>query len=156
MAFDLLSLAYHEAGHAVVARHFGCELIDVWIRPDDQCGRATVDVEGLTAEQKVFVALAGIKAQAEAGYPEPHHEMALFVDISEACQALFESDESRRWPTQDEVATFGEIVHKLIQHSAIWSAIEALAAVLAVRHAIDGATAMSIIDPILSGFAGHS
>jgi hypothetical protein len=45
---------------------------------------------------------------------------------------------------------------ELIRHPDIWSAVKALAAVLAERHTIDGAAAMSIIDPILDGFADHS
>jgi hypothetical protein len=151
MAFDPLSLAYHEAGHAVVARHFGCELIDVWVNPNGQNGEAKVDkidIDGLNAEQQVFVALAGIQAQTEAGYLDVSHDLAWSDDILEAYQVL--SD-----PTLDDIGVFGERLRELIQHPPIWSAVEALAAVLAERHVINGATAMSIIDPILSGFPGH-
>src|SRR5690349_19692267 len=68
MAFDPLSLAYHEAGHAIVARHFGCELIDIFISLDDQCGGATVTACGLNQWQKGLIALASCAAEVLAGH----------------------------------------------------------------------------------------
>ena len=45
---------------------------------------------------------------------------------------------------------------KLIRRPRIWSAIEALAALLVECHVVDSTVAMSIIDPILIGFPDYS
>src|SRR3954467_376228 len=93
MAFDPLSLTYHEAGHAIVARHFGCELIDIFISLDDQCGGATVTVCGLNEWQKGLIALAGCAAEVLAGYAvadDPDRAWEYVKDASDAQQAVGE------------------------------------------------------------------
>lgn len=69
-AFDMRGAAFHEAGHAVVARHFGVQA-DAWIypRPDAGADERTWGGRcrlhpGLLREEERLVALAGEIADA--------------------------------------------------------------------------------------------
>jgi hypothetical protein len=151
MTHDALSIAYHEAGHAVVGRSFGCDIGCVWIRLDDSAGGSDIDVDGLDARQKGLLALAGAAAQIQAGYAITHNE-ALLTDNGHAFEAiddmtgLFPGDDG----LDDAYDTLEKETKELVRRPDIWAAIEALAPVLAEHHAIDGVSAMAIIDPLLS------
>lgn len=61
---DLFGTSYHEAGHAVVARHFGCDA-DAHVNPGvSQGGRTTVDWSRLNELERRMIALAGCIAAA--------------------------------------------------------------------------------------------
>jgi hypothetical protein len=160
MTLDLLPLAYHEAGHAVVARHFGCDLVSVRICLDNRSGGATIEDCGLKGRQDGLVALAGYATEALSGYAisDDPDRMGCFNDIAIAQQAV--SDMTGLGIRDDGFDNAFDALRaeteELIRHPDIWSAVKALAAVLAECHTIDGAAAMSIIDPILDGFADHS
>jgi hypothetical protein len=90
MTLDLLPLAYHEAGHAVVARHFGCDLVSVRICLDNRSGGATIEDCGLKGRQDGLVALAGYATEALSGYAisDDPDRMGCFNDIAIAQQAV--------------------------------------------------------------------
>ena len=90
MTLDLLPLAYHEAGHAVVARHFGCDLVSVRICLDNRSGGATIEDCGLKGRQDGLVALAGYATEALSGYviSDDQDRMGYFNDIAIAQQAV--------------------------------------------------------------------
>ena len=161
MTYNVLSLAYHEAGHAVVVRHLGCDLVKVEICLDGRGGRATVKDCGLSERQDALIALAGCAAEALSGSAIPDdldRAVGYFEDMAIAQRAVsamtgLEIVDDGFWNAYDALTAEAE---ELIRHPAIWSAVKALAAVLAERHTIDGAAAMAIIDPILGKVAGHS
>jgi hypothetical protein len=145
-----------------VARHFGCELIDIFVSLDDQCGGATVTVCGLNERQKGLIALAGRAAEALIGHTvadDLDRAFGWFRDETDAQHAVGEMTgglDIRDDGFREAYDALDQEAEGLVRQPPIRAAIEALASVLAERHAIDGATAMSIIDPILSGFPDHS
>jgi hypothetical protein len=63
-ALRLLAAAYHEAGHAVVGRHFGWRIHRIFIEAADVRGGATlVQPETPRWRQRILVALAGDAAR---------------------------------------------------------------------------------------------
>jgi hypothetical protein len=161
MPHDIQSLAYHEAGHAVVARYFGRKLIAVHIHPNGHSGGSTSTGHGLDARQDGLVAFAGRVAEMLAGHAvvdDPDRGVGWLGDEIDIHQAVREKtgldidDDGFR----DACDALEEETQELIQYPPIWSAVDALAAVLVEQHVVDGAAAMSIIDPILRGVPVHS
>jgi ATP-dependent Zn protease len=61
MAMTLEACAYHEAGHAVVARVLGCKVKSITISP--RCGSVEMEESPPTAEDAFILAWAGRAAQ---------------------------------------------------------------------------------------------
>jgi hypothetical protein len=155
MTHNALSIAYHEAGHAVVGRYFGYEIGDVCIRLDDHSGGADVADGGLDGRLQSLIALAGRVAQTRAGYEPAHNgawlgDMAVVLRIVSDMTGLDFGHDGFKDAYFDLKHTLMSETEELVKRPAIWAAIEAVALVLAERHTIDGATAMAIIDPLLN------
>ena len=115
---DTFSIAYHEAGHAVVAHYFGRVLEEIWIDPETSHGETKVRPPNKATntktdvEQEARILLAGGRAQrmfgsslgsstgVEAFEDEGKHYTLLvkFLDPNGEYQDIDERDaEIERW-----------------------------------------------------------
>ena len=161
----LLATAYHEAGHVVVAAHFGLPITDVTIVPSgDALGKAThpsplmLDLEGTAAARRraaremIVAAYAGLAAQrlVEPQAPDFHgsadEENAMCLSQKYAVlprNCGFVGDEAHEAYLEKLRGEAKRLVRRLRM------AIDALARELLGRKTIPGGEAVSIADRFL-------
>lgn len=150
------ALAYHEAGHAVVACHFGRQVGPVRIDAGTVTGTAQVG-EGFTPDHqaldriKLMIYLAGGRAErifdpcADTRMPSHDDESRVAQIIDEHLRAKH----GRYADVEIEADTInGDLAKQtdeLVRTPKIWKAIQALAAALLDKHRLDGSEAEQII-----------
>jgi hypothetical protein len=76
---DFLGVAYHEAGHAVVALAFGLWVARVEIFPEDHSGATDVEpADHLPIEDRIALCVGGMNANDM--FNAPMHDLATFGD----------------------------------------------------------------------------
>jgi hypothetical protein len=151
----LTALAYHEAGHAVVAVRLGHRLGPVTIRPDRDgqfLGRANYRFTDTRWGGDPTVVLAGY-------YAEKRHAQSTnwlggsHGDIGEADRALDRLCGPTTDDNRDAKAKLWRLwergAREIVKDPDIWRAIEALAAVLLEKKTLSGRAAKAIIEPII-------
>ena len=90
----LRAVAYHEAGHAVVALALGLRVARVEIFPEDYSGGADADDAGhLSLEDQIAICVAGMVAEDVFEAPASH-ELAHCGDHGRVIELLDEIDET--------------------------------------------------------------
>lgn len=155
------TIAYHEAGHAVMARLCGAEVRLVTIEPDRDDGperqgdtqvvwRRAHAADRAHAKRAVQVALAG--PVAEMIYSgEPYHPSLVAewaADWREAWEAaaLLHRDERVRLKYLEDVSI--ELYHRL-RDDELWAALASLADHLLAHDTLDGEQVEEIVAPWL-------
>jgi len=92
---DLRRAAFHEAGHAVVARYFGLPVGDHLEIADDGSGKTKIgSADHLPLSDQITVRIAGVAAQDLFGLPKPragyhdHGKIIGLVDGLTAAESL--------------------------------------------------------------------
>ena len=172
MGDDMNEIAFHEAGHAVVLRHFGISLACVRIcGPRGRMpggGSTKPDPNGphvhLNGENQALVCLAGFAAECEyrqrageppKGWNEFKENDRYYCDRRCARKAV----EPCLSPEEDDDGEYQDGLIKrelaraqqLIAKPAYWQAVIELANKLIATRTVDGTTAMMIIDAQLEG-----
>ena len=84
---DLRRAAFHEAGHAVVARFFGLPVGDHLEIADDGSGRTKIgSADHLPRIDQITVRIAGVAAQDLFGLPKPragYHDHGKIIELVE-------------------------------------------------------------------------
>jgi hypothetical protein len=138
----ILSIAYHEAGHAVAALVQGCPVTGCTLDPEGvgELKFPAFDAEGAdpaTLRKYAIIALSGWEAQL---HQEPDLSVALFASSIECdmrsareCVGRAVAGEAERRAT---LAAWQAEACLLV--AAHWRAIEAIGNALVVRHALTG------------------
>ena len=150
-----MAVAYHEAGHVVVGRLLGLQLLDADLYPDGEGGRGhtkfahpgpwfTPQRGSLTRAERDLIErvlttfMAGYAAEERAGH----------ADIE---GSGWDRDESiREWAfylDSPDLDVFLERARELVANPEAWRAIEAVAAALREKGRLDAATAAAILEP---------
>jgi hypothetical protein len=142
-------LAYHEAGHAVAAHHFGFDVHEVWIDQAMEDGKTTFSGSP-SLKQRGLIALAGGIAQGRFDEATIHpgegtRPPALLGDMIELRNVLMaaapndeaEQHRLRKEWQQEAVATF--------EQPDIWLAVAAVASVLEAKRRLSGAEFRSLV-----------
>jgi hypothetical protein len=142
-------LAYHEAGHAVAAHHFGFDIDEVWIDEAMEDGKTTFSGSP-SLKQRGLIALAGGIAQGRFDEATVHpgegtRPPALLGDMIELRNVLIaaapndeaEQHRLRKEWQQEAVAT--------LEQPEIWLAVTAVASRLETKRRLSGAEFRSII-----------
>ncbi|MET4086675.1 hypothetical protein [Bradyrhizobium sp. S3.5.5] len=127
----LRAVAYHEAGHAVVALAFGLRVARVEIFPEDYSGGADAeDAEHLSLEDQIAICVAGMVAEDMFDAPASH-ELAHCGDHGRVIELLDEIDEAaadelrdkghqRAWDLlKAHTASVEDIASQLLAHRKI-------------------------------------
>jgi hypothetical protein len=143
----LRGTAFHEAAHAVVARHFGCTIVRVSIG-DELAGGAEVDIATTPLRHQFMIARAPMACMKALEIPEPHdiHAFSDEVQMSNILAELYPDDKAKADQADIELVTATD---DLFQRPDIRSATKALAEVLYRERYIGGQAAMTLIDSIL-------
>jgi len=84
---DLRRAAFHEAGHAVVARYFGLPVGDHLEIADDGSGKTKIgSADHLPLSDQITVRIAGVAAQDLFGLPKPragYHDHGKIIGLVE-------------------------------------------------------------------------
>ena len=153
-----MAVAYHEAGHVVVGRLLGLQLLDVDVHPDAEGGRGhtnfahpgpwfTPQRGSLTKAERDFIErvlttfMAGYAAEERAGHADLEgsgwdrdssvREWALYLD-------------------HPELDAFLERARDLVAGPENWRAIEALATALEQKGKLDAREAADVLDSLHS------
>lgn len=112
----LRSVAYHEAGHAVVALALGLKVARVEILHEDYSGGTDIDnANDLPIEDRIAICVAGMAATKMFDAP-PCHELANMGDHGRVIELLYDIDEA----TGDDLRDKG--------HERAWDLLKAHAA----------------------------
>lgn len=151
----LTALAYHEAGHAVVAVRLNHRLGRVTIRPDRDgpvLGRARVEALDRRWGTDPTIVLAGYCAEKRHA-PSTHWLGGSQDDIGEADRALDRlcgpTTDDNRDAKADLWRAWERGALEIVKDPDVWRAIEALAAALLEKKTLSGRAAKAIIDPII-------
>ena len=136
--------AFHEAGHAVMARHLRVNLGRITIDLHDQCGDAHASVGATSAEDRLRIAAAGDACLLAFGVVTSHDQGAFSdeVEIENALSELYDDEASHPQHRADAIAD----VERLFDQPPIRAAVVALATALMREGEIGGPEAMEIID----------
>ena len=147
----LRGVAFHEAGHAVVALALGLPIARVEIFQEDYSGGTDVDVEEaahLPIEDQIAICVAGKAAEQLFNAPSSH-ELAHFGDHGRVIELLDEIDET----TGDELRDKG--------HQRAWDllkaharSVEDIAAQLLAHRKID--LSGYVLDQANAGLAAYA
>ena len=89
---DLRRAAFHEAGHAVVARYFGLPVGDHLEIADDGSGKTKIgSADHLPLSDQITVRIAGVAAQDLFGLPKPragYHDYGKIIELVEGAESL--------------------------------------------------------------------
>ena len=149
--------AVHEAGHAVMARHLGLHLEQVWINPSEGAGRVCLPENVMPDQNQALLILAASRACMRAFDIDTLHDQGPFRDVVEM-RKIF--DERYRDDDENEVAQCHRIaeldvkVDEFFHRQDVRAAARALAEVLTRENEVDGPRAEAIIDRhLMSGQA---
>jgi ATP-dependent Zn protease len=131
----LRSVAYHEAGHAVVALALGLKVARVEIFPDDYSGGTDAEnSDHLPLVDRIAICVAGMNS-AEMFDALPSHELADAGDhrmVVELLEEMEETDEAMAYDLRQEGHQLAEDLLKI--HA---SSVEDIAAKLLAQRKID-------------------
>ena len=153
-----MAVAYHEAGHVVVGRLLGLQLLEADLHPDAEGGRGhtnfahpgawfTPERGALTKAERDFIErvlttfMAGYAAEERAGHADLEgsgwdrdssiREWALYLD-------------------RPDLDAFVERARDLVARPQNWRAIEAVAAALEEKGRLDAAEAAAVLESLHS------
>jgi hypothetical protein len=167
---ERFSTALHEAGHAVIARHFGQSICEVRLYEEEgqyhgQTKFCPEQKLTLCSKDEVVVLLAGFAAEQHYNPAALDFEKEFWAsdctryasDRSFLCIKLQKLTESEIANNPDDncvldraVAPLFDEAKKLVATHAHWRAIESLAKELCVSLNVTGKSAMETIDSIIS------
>lgn len=154
-----MAVAYHEAGHVVVGRLLGLQLLDVDVHADGEGGRGhtnfahpgpwfTPERGSLTKSERDFIErvlttfMAGYAAEERAGP----------ADLE---GSGWDRDQSvREWAfylEQPDLDAFLDRARDLIARPEVWREVEAVAAALEARGRLDADEASAVVESLHSG-----
>src|SRR5215510_2059782 len=94
LSSDVVGAAYHEAGHILVALHYGLEVGLIVVQEDGDGGTNISSTDHLPLVDRVAVCMGGGAAQQHFQAPATHH--AMLADYVTVCNLTPEmSDEER-------------------------------------------------------------
>lgn len=137
--------AFHEAGHAVMARLLHLKLGTITIDPADPHAEGHTCIEETGPENTMHLAAAGNACVRAFGCTTLHDQAAFSdeVKIGNALHELYPCDEASH--PQRRLELIEEVERKFMQ-SEVQAAVEALVAALMRTGELSGAEATSIID----------
>lgn len=143
---QLVRSAYHEAGHVVVAHHYGADVRSAHVIAAAGLGGKTTygamrPGEFLTRYQEAAVRAAGTAALAHAGAPSP--AKGAESDDRQLYEIVAEISLDNRLPHADVEAEARRMAAGVV--AARWSAVEALAEALVHRVRLAGSEIAEVI-----------
>lgn len=146
-----LATAYHEAGHAVIARYLGADVGAVWIVPQEPKGQVSVFwPDEAPVDHQVMALLASLACLRAFGIPDPHdlHFLGDVVEISNLLETIILEDEPAQDAHRDRLE---DAVAGLFARPGVRAAAQHLAQALHRERRLTGEEATAILDHHLGG-----
>ena len=146
-----LATAYHEAGHAVIARCLGAGIEAVWIVPQDLKGQVSVSwPDEAPVDHQIMALLASLECLRAFGIPDPHdlHFLSDAVAIGNLLETIIPDDEPAQEAHRNKLE---DAVAGLFARPGVRAAAQHLAQALHREHHLTGGEATAILDRHLGG-----